>query len=92
MLRAGFDPEKIYILACRTFEGVYSKETIYKWLRTFCWRFFAQQFKRSCLPDGPKVGSVAVSPRGDLRMSSDSSAAMWMEQLDRMKEELKIEI
>ena len=92
MLRAGFDPEKIYRLACRTFEGVYSKETIYKWLRTFCWRFFAQQFKRSCLPDGPKVGSVAVSPRGDLRMSSDSSAAMWMEQLDRMKEELKIEI
>ena len=92
MLRAGFDPEKIYRLACRTFEGVYSKETIYKWLRTFCWRFFAQQFKRSCLPDGPKVGSVAVSPRGDLRMSSDSSAAMWMEQLDRMKEELKLEI
>ena len=92
MLRAGFDPEKIYRLACRTFEGVYSKEIIYKWLRTFCWRFFAQQFKRSCLPDGPKVGSVAVSPRGDLRMSSDSSAAMWMEQLDRMKEELKLEI
>ena len=91
-MRPGFDPEKIYRLSCRTFEGVNRKETIYKWLRTFCWRFFAQQFKRSCLPDGPKVGSVAVSPRGDLRMSSDSSAAMWMEQLDRMKEELKIEI
>ena len=59
---------------------------IYKWLRTFTWRFFAQQFKRSCLPDGPKVGSVAVSPRGDLRMPSDASPAVWMEKLDRIKE------
>ena len=84
MLRAGFEPEKIYRLACETFEGIYDKETIFKWLRTFYWRFFAQQFKRSCLPDGPKVGSVAVSPRGDLRMPSDASAKVWLEQLDQM--------
>lgn len=73
LLRCGFGPAKIYRLACRAFEGIYSKETIGKWLKTFCRRFFAQQFKRSCLPDGPKVGSVAVSPRGDLRMPSDAS-------------------
>ena len=83
MLRAGFEPEKIYRLACETFGGTYDKETIFKWLRTFYWRFFAQQFKRSCLPDGPKVGSVAVSPRGDLRMPSDASARVWLEQLER---------
>ena len=85
MLRAGFEPEKIYRLACETFEGTYDKETIFKWLRTFYWRFFAQQFKRSCLPDGPKVGSVAVSPRGDLRMPSDASARVWLEQLEKMQ-------
>ena len=84
MLRAGFEPEKIYRLACETFEGMYDKETIFKWLKTFYWRFFAQQFKRSCLPDGPKVGSVAVSPRGDLRMPSDASAGVWLEQLENM--------
>lgn len=84
MLRAGFEPEKIYRLACETFEGMYDKETIFKWLKTFYWRFFAQQFKRSCLPDGPKVGSVAVSPRGDLRMPSDASVAVWLEQLENM--------
>ena len=84
MLRAGFEPEKIYRLACETFEGIYDKETIFKWLKTFYWRFFAQQFKRSCLPDGPKVGSVAVSPRGDLRMPSDASAGVWLEQLENM--------
>ena len=85
MLRAGFEPEKIYRLACETFGGTYDKETIFKWLRTFYWRFFAQQFKRSCLPDGPKVGSVAVSPRGDLRMPSDASARVWLEQLEKMQ-------
>ena len=69
----------------RIFEGVYSKETIYKWLRTFCWRFFAQQFKRSCLPDGPKVGSAAVSPRGDLRMPSDACARIWLEETGRLR-------
>ncbi|MBQ8306746.1 MAG: NAD(+) synthase [Blautia sp.] len=82
MLRAGYGPAKIYRIACRTFRRTYDPETIYKWLRTFCWRFFSQQFKRSCLPDGPKVGSVALSPRGDLRMPSDASPAMWMEELD----------
>ena len=82
MLRAGFEPEKIYRIACETFEGIYDKETIMKWLKTFYRRFFMQQFKRSCLPDGPKVGSVAVSPRGDLRMPSDASARIWLEQLE----------
>ncbi|MCD8155236.1 MAG: NAD(+) synthase [Clostridiales bacterium] len=81
MLRAGFEPEKIYRLAVETFEGVYDRETVLKWLKTFYRRFFAQQFKRSCLPDGPKVGSVALSPRGDLRMPSDASARIWLEQL-----------
>nr|WP_294527820.1 NAD(+) synthase [uncultured Blautia sp.] len=82
MLRAGYQPDKIYRIACRTFDGVYDKETIMKWLKTFYRRFFAQQFKRSCLPDGPKVGSVALSPRGDLRMPSDASAAIWMAELE----------
>ena len=59
--------------------------TIYKWLRTFCWRFFSQQFKGSCLPDGPKVGSVSVSPRGDLRMPSDAVADIWVQQLDNIE-------
>ena len=84
MLRAGFEPDKIYRIACCTFENTYDKETILKWLKTFYRRFFAQQFKRSCLPDGPKVGSVALSPRGDLRMPSDASAAVWMEVLDNL--------
>ena len=86
MLRAGFAPDKIYRIACRSFEGTYDKETILKWLKVFYRRFFAQQFKRSCLPDGPKVGSVAVSPRGDLRMPSDASRAAWQKILDRLGE------
>ena len=86
LLRCGFGPAKIYRLACRAFEGIYSKETISKWLKTFCRRFFAQQFKRSCLPDGPKVGSVAVSPRGDLRMPSDASRMAWQKELDQLPE------
>ena len=85
MLRAGFEPDKIYRIACRTFEGTYDKATILKWLKIFYRRFFAQQFKRSCLPDGPKVGSVALSPRGDLRMPSDASAAVWMEALEKLE-------
>ena len=84
MLREGFEPDKIYRIACRTFENTYDRETILKWLKTFYRRFFAQQFKRSCLPDGPKVGSVALSPRGDLRMPSDASAAVWMEVLENL--------
>ena len=88
ILRYGMSPEKIYRIAVLTFEGVYSKETIIKWLKTFYRRFFAQQFKRSCLPDGPKVGSVAVSPRGDLRMPSDACATLWLEAVNRLEANL----
>ena len=82
MLRFGFAPGKIYRMACRAFEGAYAPETIKRWLATFYRRFFSQQFKRSCLPDGPKVGSVALSPRGDWRMPSDAAAALWLEELE----------
>lgn len=89
MLRCGFGPEKIFRLAVYAFcggqeegKGKYTREIIYKWERTFIQRFFSQQFKRSCLPDGPKVGTVAVSPRGDLRMPSDASADVWLARLD----------
>ena len=71
-----------YYLAEHAFDGKYDKETILKWLKTFYRRFFSQQFKRSCLPDGPKVGSVAVSPRGDLRMPSDAVVREWLEELE----------
>ncbi len=81
MLRLNFSPAKIYRLAKLAFSDVYEEEVILKWLKTFYRRFFAQQFKRSCLPDGPKVGSVAVSPRGDLRMPSDASARVWLAEL-----------
>ena len=79
MLRCGSTPDKIFRLAKLAFAGKYSDEVIEKWLRSFYKRFFAQHFKRSCLPDGPKVGSVAVSPRGDLRMPTDASAAAWLD-------------
>jgi NAD+ synthase (glutamine-hydrolysing) len=82
MLRLGYAPKKILYLAEQAFAGVYEKQVILKWLQTFYRRFFTQQFKRSCLPDGPKVGSVAVSPRGDLRMPSDAAMAMWMAELE----------
>ena len=88
MLRFGFGPAKIFRLAKKAFGADYEDAVLYKWLRTFCWRFFAQHFKRSCLPDGPKVGSIAVSPRGDLRMPSDASPAVWMAELDALKEKL----
>lgn len=84
-LRFGYEPAKIYRIARYAFAGEYDDETIYRWLRTFCWRFFAQQFKRSCLPDGPKVGTVALSPRGDWRMPSDACVTAWMEDLDKVK-------
>ncbi len=77
MLRRGSSPDKIFRLAKYALGDRYDDETINKWLKTFCRRFFSQQFKRSCLPDGPKVGSVGVSPRGDLRMPSDASSALW---------------
>ena len=82
MLRFGYEPSKIFRIACMTFDGEYDKETIFKWLETFCRRFFSQQFKRSCLPDGPKIGTVALSPRGDWRMPSDACVAVWMKDLE----------
>ena len=84
MLRFGEEPSKVYRLALRAFAGQYEEETILKWLKVFYKRFFSQQFKRSCLPDGPKVGSVAVSPRGDLRMPSDACAKVWMLELEAL--------
>ena len=98
VLRCGFAPRKVYRLALEAFGGryasgadaddaavgTYDAETIMKWLRKFYWRFFSQQFKRSCLPDGPKVGSVAVSPRGDLRMPSDACVNLWIRELDEL--------
>ena len=84
MLRFGFTPAKIFRLARIAFEGAYDEETILKWLKTFYRRFFAQQFKRSCLPDGPKVGTIAVSPRGDLRMPSDACGRIWLGEIDKL--------
>ena len=98
MLRWGFPPRKIYRIACETFiseeneadpkkEGFDAHE-IFKWLTVFYRRFFGQQFKRSCLPDGPKVGSVALSPRGDFRMPSDAVSRAWLRELEELEEEL----
>ncbi len=84
ILRFGIHPSKLYRIACAAFRPDYSEETILKWLKTFYRRFFAQHFKRSCLPDGPKVGTVAVSPRGDLRMPSDACARIWLKELDEL--------
>ena len=83
-LRFGFRPQKIFLLAQHAFKGSYDDETIKKWLTTFLRRFFAQQFKRSCLPDGPKVGSVSLSPRGDWRMPTDASSAMWLKECEML--------
>ena len=87
MLRSGAAPGRILHLACYAFRDTYDRSTILYWLRVFLRRFFAQQFKRSCLPDGPKVGTVTLSPRGDWRMPSDASARLWMEELDRLEKE-----
>lgn len=84
ILRFGIHPAKLYRIACVAFRLDYSEETILKWLKIFYRRFFAQHFKRSCLPDGPKVGTVAVSPRGDLRMPSDACARIWLKELDEL--------
>jgi NAD+ synthase (glutamine-hydrolysing) len=86
LVRRGEAPKKIFRLARYAFEGVYEDRVILKWLSTFCRRFFTQQFKRSCLPDGPKVGSVSLSPRGDLVMPSDASFALWKKELDELNE------
>lgn len=83
-LRFGFRPSKIYFLATKVFDGMYNDEIIKKWLQIFFRRFFNQQFKRSCLPDGPKVGSVSISPRGDWRMPSDASSATWLKEIDML--------
>ncbi|MBR1498054.1 MAG: NAD(+) synthase [Bacteroidaceae bacterium] len=84
LLRWGFRPAKIYLLARQAFGQAYDDATIRRWLRTFCRRFFAQQYKRSCLPDGPKVGSCSLSPRGDWRMPSDASARLWLKECDEL--------
>ncbi|SFG52456.1 NAD+ synthase (glutamine-hydrolysing) [Lachnospiraceae bacterium C7] len=86
ILRCGFRPEKVYRLALIAFRGKYDSIFIKKWLKSFYRRFFAQQFKRSCLPDGPKVGSVAVSPRGDLRMPSDACSRIWLDEVENLEE------
>ena len=85
MLHMGYEPAKIYRIARLSFAGKYEDEVILKWLKNFYRRFFAQQFKRSCLPDGPKVGSVGLSPRGDLRMPSDACAGAWLNELEKEK-------
>lgn len=84
MVRFGFSPKKIYRIACMTFDGHYSSADIKKWLSVFIKRFFTQQFKRSCMPDGPKVGTVALSPRGDWRMPSDASYNIWIKEVDSL--------
>ena len=84
MMRFGFRPAKIYMLAQKAFAGTYDDETIKKWLTTFCRRFFSQQFKRSCLPDGPKVGSISLSPRGDWRMPSDACSTLWLKECEEL--------
>ena len=86
LLRFGYEPAKIYRVAQYAFAGEYDDDTIYKWLTTFCKRFFTQQFKRSCLPDGPKVGTVALSPRGDWRMPSDACVSSWLADLETVHE------
>jgi len=83
-LRYGFSPAKIYVMAQKAFANTYDDKTIKKWLQTFCRRFFNQQFKRSCLPDGPKVGSVSLSPRGDWRMPSDASSTLWLKECENL--------
>lgn len=85
MMRFGFSPSKIFRLACFSFKEKYSPEIIMKWEKKFYWRFFSQQFKRSCLPDGPKVGSVTLSPRGDFRMPSDASVNIWIKELEEIE-------
>ena len=86
VLRFGFGPAKIFRLAKTAFAGrpEYPDSVLYKWLRNFYWRFFAQQFKRSCLPDGVKVGSVTLSPRGDWRMPSDAGARLWLDEVENL--------
>lgn len=83
-LRYGFTPRRIFMMACKAYEGVYNRDTIKHWITTFFRRFFNQQFKRSCMPDGPKVGSVCLSPRGDWRMPSDASSKLWLKECESL--------
>ena len=83
-MRHGFRPMKIFLLAQKAFEGQYEDDVIKHWLKTFFRRFFSQQFKRSCLPDGPKVGSISLSPRGDWRMPSDASSELWLRECEML--------
>ena len=83
VVRLSFSPGKVYRLALHAFDKVYDEDTIYKWLRTFIRRFFNQQFKRSCLPDGPKIGTITLSPRSDWRMPSDADSQVWLDDLDK---------
>jgi NAD+ synthase (glutamine-hydrolysing) len=85
MMRWGFSPAKVYFLACQAFQGHFSSQEIFKWLKVFYRRFFSQQFKRSCLPDGPKVGTICLSPRGSWRMPSDACATIWLHELDQLE-------
>ena len=84
MVKRGFSPEKIYYSALKTFEGEFDSATVLKWLKVFVRRFFSQQFKRSCMPDGVKIGAVTLSPRGNWRMPSDAVCALWLKQLDEI--------
>jgi NAD+ synthase (glutamine-hydrolysing) len=83
LLRHGFSPKKIFALAQIAFDGEFDNATIKKWLTTFCRRFFNQQFKRSCLPDGPKIG-LSLSPRGDWRMPSDATSRLWLDECEKL--------
>lgn len=85
ILRNSFSPKKIFWLATNAFKGKYDERVIVKWMRNFYRRFFSQQFKRSCMPDGPKVGTVCLSPRGDWRMPSDASSAMWLKEVGEIE-------
>jgi len=84
ILRYGFTPTKIYTMACRAFADDFSPEIIKKWLRTFYWRFFTQQFKRNCMPDGAKAGPLGLGPRGDWKMPSDASGRIWLAEIEKL--------
>ena len=84
MMRFSFGPKKIYTLACRAFRDDFDAATVKKWMKTFYWRFFTQQFKRSCMPDGVKVGNISLSPRGDWRMPSDASGRIWLDEVEKL--------
>jgi NAD+ synthase (glutamine-hydrolysing) len=90
VVRFQFSPAKVFALARLASAGVYSDDAILRWLEVFYRRFFSQQFKRSAMPDGPKVGSVALSPRGDWRMPSDASAAIWLDELAAVAEQIRL--